>query len=61
MSDHKGDKAKQPPECRPHPRQFLHSLFERQLELNDLWPSDQEKFRKDVDAWRAALAQHKEK
>lgn len=35
---------------RLHPRRFPYSSHERQLELRDLWPSEQAKFRKLVDA-----------
>ena len=33
-----------------HPRMFPFSPWERQRELSNLWPSEQEKFRKIVDA-----------
>jgi hypothetical protein len=32
-----------------HPRIFPYSPWERQLELRDLWPSEQQKFRNHVD------------
>jgi hypothetical protein len=35
---------------RMHPRQFPYSAFERQSELSDLWPAEQTRFRKMVDA-----------
>lgn len=31
-----------------HPRQFPFSPWERQMELRDLWPADQERFRETV-------------
>lgn len=33
-----------------HPRLFPFSPYERQRELRDLWPSEQAKFRRIVDA-----------
>ena len=33
-----------------HPRLFPQSPYERQMELRDLWPADQRKFRELVDA-----------
>lgn len=33
-----------------HPRLFPFSAWERQRELSDLWPADQEKFKRVVDA-----------
>lgn len=33
-----------------NPRRFPFSPFERQIELRDLWPDEQENFRKVVDA-----------
>lgn len=35
---------------RAHPRRFPFSPYERQMQLRDLWPSEQEKFRRIVDA-----------
>lgn len=45
-----------------HPRQFPHSPYEKQRELRNLWPSEQEKFKQEIDVvLRAALEQSKEK
>lgn len=34
---------------RLHPKRFLFSPWERQAELRNLWPRDQQKFKKMVD------------
>lgn len=33
-----------------HPRMFPYSPWERQMELRDIWPSEQKKFKDMVDA-----------
>lgn len=43
-----------------HPITFPWSPYDRQLELRDLWPSDQERFRKKIDTIGRALEQSKE-
>lgn len=35
---------------RLHPRRSPYSPYERQRELSDLWPRDQQRFRETVDA-----------
>ena len=43
-----------------HPRAFLFSPWERQMELRDLWPSLQTEFRDGVDAMLAAAQEQEE-
>jgi hypothetical protein len=43
---------------RLHPRRVRYSRAPR-LELRDLWPADQEKFKREIDAVRAYLREDK--
>lgn len=43
---------------RANPKLFPYSPYERQPELRDLWPSEQEKFKRVVDAALAREASH---
>jgi len=35
---------------RMHPRVFPYSPYERQMELSDLWPSEQARIKREIDA-----------
>ena len=44
---------------RLHPRQFPYSSWERQRQLDDLWPAEQERFARDVRIILAALSEER--
>ena len=39
---------------RMRPKMFPYSPYERQMELSDRWPADQEQIKREIDAARAS-------